>query len=92
MHHMSGSSALAYEADVIVALNDKAVAVSRSHLAFDPVRVEQFRRQIVFSIEKNRGGPSDLDMEFTKDFIHFRIDPHGAFITEKLVDDILYLD
>ncbi len=92
MHHMRGSSALAYEADVVVALNDKAVAVSRSHLAFDPVRVDLFRRQVVFSLEKNRNGPSDLDMEFTKDFVHFRIDPQGAFITEKLVDDILYLD
>jgi replicative DNA helicase len=92
LHHMRGSSALAYEADVIVALNDKAVAVSRSHLAFDPVRVEQFRRQLVFSLEKNRSGPSNLDMEFTKDFVHFRIDPQGAFITEKLVDDVLYLD
>jgi replicative DNA helicase len=92
MHHMRGSSALVYEADVIIALNDKAVAVSRSHLAFDPVRVEQFRRQVVFSLEKNRSGPSDLDMEFTKDFVHFRLDPQGAFITEKLVDDVLYLD
>jgi replicative DNA helicase len=92
LHHMRGSSALAYEADVILALNDKAVAVSRSHLAFDPVRVEQFRRQVVFSLEKNRAGPSNLDIEFTKDFAHFRIDPQGAFIAEKLVDDVLYLD
>jgi replicative DNA helicase len=92
LRHMRGSSALAYEADVVIVLNDKAVAVSKSHLAFDPVRAEQFRRMLVFSIEKHRSGPSELDMEFAKDFGHYRVLPQGSFITEKLVDDVLYLD
>jgi replicative DNA helicase len=92
LRHMRGSSALAYEADVVVVLNDKAVAVSKSHLAFDPVRAEQFRQMLVYSIEKHRSGPSDLDMEFVKDFGHYRVLPQGSFLTEKLVDDVLYLD
>ena len=92
LRHMRGSSALAYEADVVVVLNDKAVAVSKSHLAYDPVRAEQYRRMLVLSIEKHRSGPADLDMEFVKDFGHYRLLPHGSFLTEKLVDDILYLD
>jgi len=58
LRHMRGSSALAYEADVVIVLNDKAVAVSKSHLAYDPVRADQFRRMLVFSIEKHRSGPS----------------------------------
>jgi replicative DNA helicase len=92
LRHMRGSSALAYEADIVVVLNDKAVAVSKSHLAYDPVRAEQFRHMLVFSIEKNRSGPSDLDVEFAKDFGHYRVMPQGSFLVEKLVDDVLYLD
>jgi replicative DNA helicase len=92
LHHMRGSSALAYESDLALVMNDKAVAVSKSHLAFDPVRAETFKRQIVVSIEKNRSGPSGLDMEFTRDYAHYRIDPQGAFMVDNLVDDVLYID
>ena len=92
LHDMRGSSALAYESDLALVMNDKAVAVSKSHLAFDPVRAETFKRQIVVSIEKNRSGPSNLDMEFTRDYAHFRIDPQGAFMVDNLVDDVLYID
>ena len=92
LHDMRGSSALAYESDLALVMNDKAVAVSKSHLAFDPVRAETFKRQIVVSIEKNRSGPSNLDMEFMRDYAHYRIDPQGAFMVDNLVDDVLYID
>jgi replicative DNA helicase len=90
MHHLQG--ALAYEADTILVLNDKAVAVSRTHLAYDAVRAESFRNQVVLSIEKHRAGPAGLDIEFAKDFAHYRFDPDGAFVAENLVDDLLYMD
>jgi replicative DNA helicase len=92
MHHLRGASALSYEADTIIMLNDKAVAVSRSHLAYDSVRAESYRKQVVFSIEKHRSGPAGLDIEFTKDIAHYRFEPDGAFVAENLVDEVLYLD
>jgi replicative DNA helicase len=92
LHNMRGSSALAYESDLALVMNDKALAVSKSHLAFDPVRAETFKRQILVSIEKNRSGPSGLDMEFTRDFAHYRIDPQGAFVVDNLVDEVLYTE
>jgi hypothetical protein len=39
------------------------------------------------SIEKNRGGPNLIDLEFRKDFRHFRFDPDGGIVSEKLVDE-----
>jgi replicative DNA helicase len=89
MRHMRGSSALAYEADVVVAVNEKESVVSKAHLAYDSVRADQFRRMLVFSIEKHRNGPSGLDMEFAKDFAHFRVATQGSFVAERLVDGIL---
>ena len=53
------------------------------------MRAETFKRKIVMSVEKNRGGPAAMDLEFTKDFGSYRFDPDGTFVTERLVDEIL---
>jgi replicative DNA helicase len=90
LHHLRGSTALAHEPDVVILLNDKSNAVSKSHLAYDPVRADRYRQQVVFSVEKNRSGPASVDLEFRKDFASFRFHPEGGFLTEKLVDDVLY--
>ena len=89
LYHLRGSSAVAFEADVVLMLNDKAKAVSKIHLAYDPVRAKTFRDWVVVSIEKNRGGPNLIDLEFKKDFTHFRFEPDGGIVTEKLVDERL---
>lgn len=84
LHHFRGSASLAYEADAIVVLNDKLDVVSKAHIAFSTNRIDEFRRQVVFSIEKNRNGASDIDLEFVKDFRHYRFDPQGAWVAERL--------
>lgn len=84
LHHMRGSTALAYEADAAVILNDKMAVVSKAHLVYDTTRAEEFRRRVVFSVEKNRNGPSDVELEFTKDFANFRFHPAGRWVAERL--------
>jgi replicative DNA helicase len=90
MHHMRGSASLMYEADIALVLNEKSRAVSKAHLAYDAVRAERAKHQIVVSVEKNRNGIADVDMEFTKNFANYALDPNGSFLAESLVDDILY--
>jgi hypothetical protein len=87
---MRGSSALVYEAYIALVLNEKSRALSKRHLAYDALRAQQAERYVVVSLEKNRNGAADLDMEFAKDFAHFAFDPQGTFLTENLVDDVLY--
>ena len=89
LHHLRGSSAVAFEADVVIMLNEKRNAVSKIHLSYDTVGAQRFRDWVVWSIEKNRGGPNLVDMEFAKDFAHFRFHPDGGLVTEKLVDERL---
>jgi replicative DNA helicase len=89
LHHLRGSSALAFEADVIVLLNDKLKAISRVHLAYDAHAERKFKDQVVFTIEKNRGGPNLVDLEFNKDFRHFRFHPNGGVVNERLVSERL---
>ena len=70
-------------------LNDKITAVSKRHTAFDSVGADAYRAMVVFSIEKNRNGPSGIDLEYRKDFAHYRFDPMGSVVEESLIDGIL---
>jgi len=90
LQHLRGSAGLAYEADIILMMNEKALAVSKAHSAFDAVRALEFNSQVVLSVDKNRGGPAPIDMEFTKDLAHFRLEPQGAIVEDRLVDTMLY--
>jgi replicative DNA helicase len=92
LHHLRGSSALAYEADVALILNDKFNSVSKVHLAYDPVRAETYKDYAVFTIEKNRGGPNLIDLEFRKDFLYYRFNPQGGVVAEKLIDERIYTE
>jgi replicative DNA helicase len=92
LNHLRGSTALGHECDIAILLNEKAVSVSKSHLAFDPVRAEQFKRWVVFSVEKNREGAPDMNLEFRKDLANYRFDPAGGFVAEALVDRVLFED
>ena len=87
LHHLRGSSALVYECDVAIILNEKHHSVSRDHLVYDPVKAERFKQQVIFTIEKNRGGPAMVDLEHQKNFLHYRFDPQGSYLAERLADD-----
>lgn len=89
LHHLRGSSAIAFESDVVLMMTSKERAVSKVHLSYDTTRARSYRNWVVFSIEKNRGGPNLVDLEFEKDFAHFRFDPDGGIVSERLVDERL---
>jgi replicative DNA helicase len=85
--HCQGSSTPAYEADVGVVLNDKLDIVSKVHLAYDTTRAATFRSLVVFTVEKNRRGEAGVDLEFRKDFAHYRFDPVGGRVMEQLWEE-----
>jgi hypothetical protein len=89
-HHLRGASGLTYEADLICLLNEKWLTVSKRHSAYDPVQAEGFKRDVVLTLEKNRRGKSGVDLEFTKDFVHFRFQSNGRFVEEQLIDEMLF--
>ena len=65
-------------------LNEKLAVVSRVHIAHSPQRAEEFHRQVVFSVEKNRNGTPDVHLEFEKDFANYRFHPRGRWVAERL--------
>ena len=88
LHDLRDAHVTAYEADVILLLNDKVTAVAPIHLSFDETNVERFKRFTVFSIEKNRHGAAPIDLEFEKDFTTGRFLRPGAHVVERLLDEI----
>jgi replicative DNA helicase len=90
IHHLRGDTALAYEADVVLIMNDKHRAVARHHVVYHPGVAEGFRNWVVFSLEKNRGGVDGVDFELRKRFAYACFDPAGGFLSEQLVDGRIY--
>jgi replicative DNA helicase len=88
---LRGSSALQYEADVGLILNNKHAIISREHLVYNLAQADAMRDWVVMSVEKNRAGRNAVDMEFALDAAHFRIVPTGRFVRERLVDEKVIL-
>lgn len=84
---LRGSSALQYEADIGLVLNNKHAIVSREHLVYNLVQAEAMKNWVVMSVEKNRAGRSTVDMEYAMDAAHFHMLTEGRFVRERLVDE-----
>jgi replicative DNA helicase len=92
MRHLRGSSALAYEADVVLVLNNKVDIVARHHLMYDLGNTERFREWAILGIEKNRFGRDGIELEYKKRFEQGRFEPDGRTVTEQLIDERVFLE
>jgi replicative DNA helicase len=90
--HLRGSSAINYEADIILILNEKYHIVAKVNIEFNPYQAQRFRDWVVISVEKNRGGQDNVDLEFEKHFEFSCFDPSGRTVQEKLIEERLYND
>jgi len=91
-HHLRGSSAINYEADIILIVNEKYHIVAKVNIEFNPYQAQRFRDWIILTIEKNRGGKDNIDIEFEKHFEYSCFNPNGRAVQEKLIEERLYND
>jgi len=92
VNNLRGSSALAYEADTVLILNNKYDVVARHHLVYNIGSAERFRQWAVLSIEKNRNGRDQIDLEFKKRFDQSRFENDGQQVVEQLVDERVFVE
>jgi len=90
--HLRGSSAINYEADIILILNEKYNIVAKVNIEFNPYQAQRFRDWIIVSVEKNRGGQDNVDLEYEKHFEFSCFDPNGRTVQEKLIEERLFND
>jgi replicative DNA helicase len=91
-HHLRGSSAINYEADAILILNEKYQIVAKVNIEFNPYQAQRFRDWTILTVEKNRSGRDAVDLEFEKHFEFSCFDPNGRQVQEKLIEERLYND
>ncbi len=84
---LRGSSALQYEADIGLVLNNKFNIVSREHMVYNVSQADAMRNWVVMSVEKNRAGRNAVDMEYTLDAAHFRFITDGGYVRDRLIDE-----
>ena len=87
LFHLRGSSALDYESDIAIIMNNKYQILAKDHVAFNPYNAKQFRNWVVWTIEKNRAGRAMQDMEFEIYGQHFAFNPRGQKVQQQLIDD-----
>lgn len=92
INHLRGSSALAYEADLVLVLNDKFDIVARHHLTYNLGNAERFREWAVLSVEKNRFGRHGVELEYRKRFDQGRFESEGRPVAEQLLDERVFLE
>jgi len=87
LFHLRGSSALDYESDIAIIMNNKYQILAKDHVAFNPYNAKQFRNWVVFTIEKNRAGRAMQDIEFEIHGQNFAFNPRGQKVQQQLIDD-----
>jgi replicative DNA helicase len=87
LHHLRGSSALDYECDIAIIMNNKYHILSKDVATFNPYEAKKAREWVVYTIEKNRAGRAMQDMEFQLHAPYFAFDPRGQRVQQKLIDD-----
>ncbi|MDQ3044207.1 MAG: AAA family ATPase [Chloroflexota bacterium] len=85
--HLRGSSALMYEADVAIIMNDKWKIIDRDHIVFNQHKAQQYHDWVVCTIEKNRGGKNLVEVEFLKRFEYCCFNPVGGKVMERLYEE-----
>lgn len=92
VNNLRGSSALAHEADTVLILNHKYDVVARHHLVYDIGNAERFKFWAVLTIEKNRNGRDQIDLEFKKRFDQSRFEDNGQHVVEQLLDERVFIE
>ncbi len=90
--HLRGSTALGYEADIVMILDHKFDIVARHHLVYDLGAAERFHDWLVVSLEKNRTGVGGVNLEYRKRFDQGRFDTEGRIVGEQLLDDRVFIE
>ena len=92
LYHLRGSSALDYECDIAILMNNKFHILSKDHVSFNPYKSDSYRDWVVFTLEKNRAGRAMIDVEFRMHPQHFCFNPKGNLVEQKLIDEKIIVE
>jgi replicative DNA helicase len=85
LENLLASAELAYEADIIMVMNDKFDVVDRQHIEYNRYNAQLYHQFVILSLEKNRMGSDLIDLEMRKQLQFCRFRPTAERVKEKLI-------
>jgi replicative DNA helicase len=85
LENLLTSAELAYEADMIMIMNEKYDLVDRQHIDYNHYNAQVFHQYVVVSIEKNRMGSDLVDLQFRKQLQFCRFGSVAERVSEHLI-------
>jgi replicative DNA helicase len=85
LQHLLASAAIAYEADVVMLMNEKYDIVDRRHIEYNRHNAEQYHQYVILSVEKNRSGSDLVDLELRKMLQYSYFRPDARRVEEHLI-------
>ncbi len=71
-------------------LSSKENIVSREHLVYDLGSRSRYEQWSVITVEKNRSGQDQVELELQKDFEHGRFHSQVQVVTERPIEERVF--
>ena len=92
-HHLRGSSAINYEADMILILNEKYQIVAKVNIEFNPYQAQRFRDWSILTRREEPRRRRTRSTWSSRSTSSTRAStPTAATVQEKLIEERLYND
>ena len=75
---------------MVLILSSKENIVSREHLVYDLGSIQRFRRWAVITIEKNRSGQGQVELEVREGLRARPLLPPGPVVNERLIEERVF--
>jgi replicative DNA helicase len=85
LQHLLASASIAYEADIVLLMNEKYDIVDRRHIEYNRHQAEQYHQYVILSVEKNRSGSDLVDLEIRKMLQYSYFRPDARRVEEHLI-------
>jgi len=85
LENMLASAELAYEADIIMVMNEKFNVVDRHHIDYNQYNAQLFHQYVILSVEKNRMGSDLVELQLRKQLQFCRFKDAAERVTESTI-------
>ena len=85
LENMLASAELAYEADIIMVMNEKFNVVDRHHIDYNQYNAQLFHQYVILSVEKNRMGSDLIELQLRKQLQFCRFRDVAERVTESTI-------
>jgi replicative DNA helicase len=85
LENLLTSAELAYEADIVMVMNEKFNVVDRHHIDYNQYNAQLFHQYVILSLEKNRMGSDLVELQLRKQLQFCRFRDSAERVKESMI-------